>query len=645
MTALTIGIDASRAARARRTGTETYSLELIKALAKLSGPQRRLRLYTPHPPQHAGWPDSPHVETRVIPWPRLWTHWRLAAELRRHPPDALFVPAHVLPLYCPVPAVVTVHDLGYVHYPQTHRRFDRWYLHWSTRRHSRLARHILADSQATKNDLVDIYRADPQRVSVVYLGRDEALAPVTGAERIRQVKTRYQIEGDYLLYLGTLHPRKNLARLIEAYHLALQMLGADTPPRLVIAGQKGWLYDEIFARVQALPQVERRVIFPGYVADEDKAALLSGALAYVFPSLYEGFGLPVLEAMACGAPVLTSNVSSLPEVAGNAALLVDPLRPDEIAEGLAQLIIDAKLRRELVERGFQQVKHFSWDMAAAQVMEILEKVAGEKGGGGREKREGEEESGDNYQSPITNYPPTATILGVKIHAVTNGQTLALIEQFIAGGQPHQLCTVNPEFVVTAQRDPAFRDIINRAALALPDGIGLLKAARFLGVTPLPERVAGSDLVVKLAELSHQKGYRIYFLGAQEGVAAQAVNKLKQRYPNLQVAGIYAGSPALADNEAIVQRILPTRPDILLVAYGAPNQDKWIARNLARLQIPVCMGVGGSFDFLAETARRAPLWLQRLGLEWLHRLAMEPWRWRRIWKAVGVFSWLVLRSKF
>jgi hypothetical protein len=139
-------------------------------------------------------------------------------------------------------------------------------------------------------------------------------------------------------------------------------------------------------------------------------------------------------------------------------------------------------------------------------------------------------------------PPTATILNVKVHALTTAQTLALIEEFIASGQPHQLVTVNPEFVIEAQYDQEFRQIINNAALALPDGIGLLKAARFLKTTPLPERVPGSSLVVRLAELSHQKGYRLYFLGAQEGVAEKAVEKLKARYPKLNVAGCYAGSP-------------------------------------------------------------------------------------------------------
>ncbi|MDX1521781.1 MAG: WecB/TagA/CpsF family glycosyltransferase [Anaerolineae bacterium] len=242
-------------------------------------------------------------------------------------------------------------------------------------------------------------------------------------------------------------------------------------------------------------------------------------------------------------------------------------------------------------------------------------------------------------------PPTATILNVKVHALKKATTLALIEAFIESGQPHQLTTVNPEFVVEAQHDEAFRAIINNAALALPDGIGLLKAARFLGEPELPERVPGSDLVVELAELSHQKGYRIFFLGAWEGVAEKAVANLKTQYPNLKAVGCYAGTPAVEENEAIVQRILLTRPDILLVAYGAPKQDKWIARNLDRLQIPVCIGVGGSFDFIAGTTQRAPAWMQRLDLEWLHRLIKQPWRWRRIWNAVPRFSWLVFWSKF
>jgi glycosyltransferase involved in cell wall biosynthesis len=379
-----IGVDASRIARAQRTGTEAYSLHLIRALIK-TGCEHRFRLYTPVPlspdvmqavgqAAPGGGPANSLYEGRVIPFPRLWTHLRLAWEVSRHPPDVLLVPAHVMPLVCPVPAVVTVHDLGYLHYPEAHRRFDRWYLDWTTRRHARLAACVIADSRATRADLIRHYQADPDRIVVVYPGRDASLSRVDDREAIAVVKRRYSIGGDYLLYLGTLQPRKNLVRLVEAF-ARLQPLTPDL--RLVLAGKKGWLYDDLFARVEALG-VEDRVVFTGYVADADKALLLSGALALVYPSLYEGFGLPVLEAMACGTPVLTSNVSSLPEVAGAAALLVDPLDVDAIAEAMSCLISDTDLRNTLAEEGYEQIQSFSWAKAAREVLQVLESVASKR---------------------------------------------------------------------------------------------------------------------------------------------------------------------------------------------------------------------------------------------------------------------------
>jgi glycosyltransferase involved in cell wall biosynthesis len=221
--------------------------------------------------------------------------------------------------------------------------------------------------------LVQFYGADPDHIQVIYLGRDETLKPVTDPELITQAKAAYNIEGDYLLYLGTLHARKNLVRLIEAFALALAS-GAFPPLKLVIAGGQGWLYQEIFARVEALG-LAGQVVFPGYISESMKPALLSGAIAYLFPSLYEGFGLPVLEAMACGTPVLTSNVSSLPEVAGEAALLVNPHEPAEIAQGIIQLVTNPQLRQQLIEQGFQQLQKFSWIEAATQLLETLEQVA------------------------------------------------------------------------------------------------------------------------------------------------------------------------------------------------------------------------------------------------------------------------------
>jgi N-acetylglucosaminyldiphosphoundecaprenol N-acetyl-beta-D-mannosaminyltransferase len=239
-------------------------------------------------------------------------------------------------------------------------------------------------------------------------------------------------------------------------------------------------------------------------------------------------------------------------------------------------------------------------------------------------------------------PETVRILGVPIHAVTMPATLAWVESAVAARLPRQICTANPEFVMAAQRDPEFQRVLVSADLVLPDGVGLLWAARYQG-RRLPERVAGSDLVIRLAELAGRHGWRVYFLGAAEGVAQAAAGRLKERFPGLVFAGAFAGSPSPAEAEALVARVRAARPDVLMVAYGAPAQDKWIARHKAQLEVPVSMGVGGSFDFVAGVARRAPPWLQRLGLEWLHRLWRQPWRARRILTAVVAFPLAVIRS--
>jgi N-acetylglucosaminyldiphosphoundecaprenol N-acetyl-beta-D-mannosaminyltransferase len=235
------------------------------------------------------------------------------------------------------------------------------------------------------------------------------------------------------------------------------------------------------------------------------------------------------------------------------------------------------------------------------------------------------------------------ILTVPVHPVTMAEVLETIPRLMAEPRLHQLATVNPEFVMTAQTDGGFLQVLKQADLCLPDGVGLLWAARYLG-KPLPERVAGSDLVYHLAELASIHGWRLFLLGAGPGVAEEAARRLTDRYPGLTVCGAYAGSPDPAENDEIVARVKTSRADILCVAYGAPRQDKWIARNRASLgTVRLAMGVGGSLDFVTGRAVRAPRLLQRLGLEWLHRLVKEPWRWRRM-LALPRFAWAVLWSR-
>jgi N-acetylglucosaminyldiphosphoundecaprenol N-acetyl-beta-D-mannosaminyltransferase len=245
------------------------------------------------------------------------------------------------------------------------------------------------------------------------------------------------------------------------------------------------------------------------------------------------------------------------------------------------------------------------------------------------------------QPAVTPSLPPVRILGVRVDAVSTRETIDIIATWIAQGGPHQIATANPEFVMAAQRDVAFRQTLAAADLCVADGVGLLWAARRLGAT-LPERVTGSDLTPLLAQEASRRGWRLYLLGAAPGVAEQTARLLEAQNPGLRIAGVYAGSPAEAEAPDIVQRVAAARPDVLLVAYGAPAQDLWIARHGVELDVPVMMGVGGAFDHIAGVQRRAPGWVQRVHLEWLFRLVTQPWRWRRQ-LALPRFVWAVLRQ--
>ncbi len=373
-----IGIDASRALSTAPTGTEAYSWHLIQALVPLlCAKGYRVRLYLRGDGSEL-WRESQgrwaqgQVALRTLHFPRLWTHVRLSWEMVQAPPDLLFVPAHVLPLFHPRRTLVTVHDLGYRVFPQAHPRTQRWYLELSTRWNVSVASHVLVGSRATRDAVMAAYGISSERVTVVYPGYAPDLAPIRDPQQRARVRQRYGIPGPYILFLGRIQPRKNLVRLIDAF---ARLAPAHPEVTLVLAGPLGWLTRPIMDHVQT-HELTQRVLFPGYVAAEDKAALISGAELFAYPSLHEGFGFPVLEAQACGTPLLTSTTSSLPEVAGEGALLVDPTDTEAIAAGLQRLLEDRALREALVARGFANLQRFSWERAARQVQEVIARLAG-----------------------------------------------------------------------------------------------------------------------------------------------------------------------------------------------------------------------------------------------------------------------------
>jgi len=234
------------------------------------------------------------------------------------------------------------------------------------------------------------------------------------------------------------------------------------------------------------------------------------------------------------------------------------------------------------------------------------------------------------------------ILGIRVDDVTAEETLNIMERFVDEGRPHQVVTVNPEFVIEARRNVEFRAVLDQVDLALPDGVGLMWASRILR-QPLRQRVTGSDTVPLIAHRCARREHSMFLLGAAPGVAQRAGDILTRNSPGLQIVGTYAGSPEPSEEDDIIKRVRSASPDFLLVAYGAPRQDLWVHRNLERLGVPVCMGVGGTLDFIAGVAVRAPRWMRRTGLEWLHRLCHQPWRWKRM-LALPQFAYLVVKQR-
>lgn len=368
-----IAIDA-HSVGAKLGGNESYALNLIEALAQID----RLNEYTlyvttaeAHDRFHQRWPNF-KVHRTLPHTPLIRIPLTLSAELRKHPVEVLHV-QFTAPPFCPCPVVVSIHDLSFEHLPQTFNRRSRTQLRLTVRHSARRATKILTLSEHTRRDVIDTYSIDPQKVTAIPLAAAAHFRRVTDAKELQRVRHTYGIEGDYVLSVGSIQPRKNLVRLIKAY---AALRGADSGnrcPKLVIVGKCAWLYDETLREVEET-RVRGSIVLTGYVPESDLPALYSGALCFVYPSYFEGFGLPPLEAMKCGAPVIVGNATSLPEVVGDAALTVDPFDVDAIAAAMDQLIKNSALREELSVKGQARAKMFDWKDTAQRTLAIYEQV-------------------------------------------------------------------------------------------------------------------------------------------------------------------------------------------------------------------------------------------------------------------------------
>ncbi|MGH9862837.1 MAG: glycosyltransferase family 4 protein [Candidatus Acidiferrales bacterium] len=359
----------------RLHGTATYVTNLVAALAQLDARHRYTLYVSDESAVHfQGLGPSFELVRCGLPRPLrvLWEQTFLPQDLRRRGVELFHGPGFVVPLAGACPRVTTIHDMTFFSLPEVHTFAKRRYFKALIPLCARASRLVITVSESTRQDLVRLVGVRPEKVKVIHLGKSEAFRPVADEATLSQIRKKYGLDRRFLLFVGMIEPRKNLETLVRAY-AQLKDLHGDYS--LVVAGPFGWKYGPLLRVVETLG-LKNHVLFPGYVPEAELPALYSAAEVFVYPSLAEGFGLPVLEAMACGVPVITSNVSSLPGVVGEAALLVDARSVQQLATAMQRVLGEEMLRKDLRERGLRRAQLFTWEKTARETLEAYQQAAG-----------------------------------------------------------------------------------------------------------------------------------------------------------------------------------------------------------------------------------------------------------------------------
>src|SRR3989338_2027149 len=377
-----IGIDASRANNEQKTGVGWYAYHIIQELKKTNSqfpiPNYRVVLYSDRPLEGELAHLPEHWESKVLRWPpkRLWTQMRLSWEMLVRPPDVLFIPAHVFPIIHPKKTVMTVHDIAAERFPESYNWFERWYSLWSARYAVKNLWKIIVPSEFTKKELLNQesrIKNQGKNIVVIHHGYDERYRKIENQTDIERILNRYSIKKPFILSIGRLEEKKNTRRIVEAFNrlkINHNFQFSIFNFQLVLVGQAGHGYEKVKTAIETSPN-KSDIIIPGWVGPDELPYLMNAASVFVFPSLYEGFGLPVLEAFACGTPVVASKGTSLEEVGGDAAVYVEPENVEDIANGIERLLSDKSLREEKIQKGFERVKNFSWEQCARETMRSL----------------------------------------------------------------------------------------------------------------------------------------------------------------------------------------------------------------------------------------------------------------------------------
>jgi glycosyltransferase involved in cell wall biosynthesis len=375
-----LGIDASQANRKVRSGTEWYAFNLIQEFKKLLAGRKdvQVRLYVRGPlekdlaeglPKNFSAQGGPASgwEVKILRWPLryFWGQLRLSWEMLLHPPDVLFCPAHTIPLIHPQKTLTTLHDIGFEDYPELYDSLSRWYHHFAAKLAARSAAHMFTVSEFSKKRIAEVFGYPEDRITVTHLGFDKNRFKVSDSQELTSALVKYGLLArEYLLFVGRLEPKKNILGIIKGYEQS------QIQQPLVLAGRIVRISD-VEQYLTDKPDLKSRIKFLGYVPELDKAALYSGARIFLFPTFYEGFGLPIIEAQACGTTVITSNTASNPEIAGRGSLIVDPGSEWEISKAIKSLWSDEAIRKEKIEAGFENIRRFDWSETAKKTVDVI----------------------------------------------------------------------------------------------------------------------------------------------------------------------------------------------------------------------------------------------------------------------------------
>lgn len=372
---MNVGIDARLLRNTTGIGRYTRSLVLeYTQREEFQNDQFVLFADAPLYPEQQPIPDNVEVVISGCQHRILWTNWYLPPLLQRRKIDVYHgVCNFELPIRKVCRYVVTIHDLVPLFFPELVPKKHLLFFRLFMKRAAHTADLIITDSEHSKKDIIQHLNVPEEKIRVIYLGYQQQYHRIQAQQKISEILARYRICQPYLLFVGVIEPKKNLERLVEAYRLLQKDAAIPKDTQLVIAGGEGWFSERLYQKVKDC-KLDQHIVFPGYIPDEHLPALYSGAELFVFPSLYEGFGLPVLEAMSYGTPVVTSNVSSLPEIAGDAGFLIDPGEPKAIAQGITTVLSDDLLRRQMREQGYRQAQKFSWVRTAQATYQVYQEA-------------------------------------------------------------------------------------------------------------------------------------------------------------------------------------------------------------------------------------------------------------------------------